>query len=638
MSTNYTSNLACPNLANMAQRPTQYDYPSALQPSGEIRLLTASRTGRGSVQCDFVSNRLQKRGETCPQSDNDQDIGGQVWHSTLPYSAISYTWGSDELDQSILVQGQPFPITSNLLHVLEDVCLACPGTLFWIDAICIDQGNHAEKSHQVQQMSSIYEAAEQVVVYLGVGRDGASEDLGVLMQSQQEFEAYCQQHGKYPIWAWLGSPQKAALDRRLDATRQGAALQMLFSHPWFDRVWVIQEVFKARQASIHCAGCSVSARAFALIPVINTKPANWTSHHQAVLDAMPGPDRQSLWRREDLSLSVLLHRFRASKARFNVDKIYALLGLCGDDDAKKALSPDYSKTEAEVVRDTVAYLYSVPRSTLDSFDVNFESVFEAPKIKSDFLDLQLAGKDVNERYELICKVSQSSNDQSELLNQDKSNLRTFLHSWRQEEFLAAAAIINSHTNFAFPTASCPEFAFDACFASLEARRSLEDAMRTRWLAHSTTSNQHKRMRPKPTIMKVYLETALTALMGVAAFSIMQVILRSRDGRSSPSRDSLLASLLGNTSNTEAILQLLEDQCLTDAVPSNMILVRALKQNTSHGLQIMEKIVRRTVSRGSQIYDQFSRSERENMARHFPQCLENAEHYGYEFDPWQWSSV
>lgn len=146
------------------------------------------------------------------------------------------------------------------------------------------------------------------------------------------------------------------------------------------------------------------------------------------------------------------------------------------------------------------------------------------------------------------------------------------------------------------------------------------------------------MRLKPTIMKVYLETDLTALMGVAAFNIMQVILRSRDERSSPSRNSLLASLLGKTSNTEATLQLLEDQCLIYAVPSNIILVQALKQNTSHGLQIMEKILRRVVGPGSQIYDPLSRSERENMARHFPQCLEIAEHYGSEFGPWQWSSV
>ena len=142
------------------------------------------------------------------------------------------------------------------------------------------------------------------------------------------------------------------------------------------------------------------------------------------------------------------------------------------------------------------------------------------------------------------------------------------------------------------------------------------------------------MRLKPIIMKASLETDLAALMGVAAFSILQVILRSRDRRSSTSRASLLAILLGNTSNTEATIQLLEDQCLINAVPSNRILMQALEQNTSHGLRIMETILNKIIGSRRQIHKQLSWSETKNMAQHFPQYFEISELDQYEANMWE----
>lgn len=47
----------------------------------------------------------------------------------------------------------------------------------WIGAVCINQGDDAEKAHQVQKMSSIYSLAEEVIVWLGLASDDS--DLAV---------------------------------------------------------------------------------------------------------------------------------------------------------------------------------------------------------------------------------------------------------------------------------------------------------------------------------------------------------------------------------------------------------------------------------------------------------------------------
>lgn len=39
--------------------------------------------------------------------------------------------------------------------------------MLWIDAVCIDQTDHREKSRQVAQMGDIYRDAERVLVWLG---------------------------------------------------------------------------------------------------------------------------------------------------------------------------------------------------------------------------------------------------------------------------------------------------------------------------------------------------------------------------------------------------------------------------------------------------------------------------------------
>jgi len=46
--------------------------------------------------------------------------------------------------------------------------------VLWIEAICINQADDIEKSHQVSLMGEIYRNADNVVIFLGEERDDSA--------------------------------------------------------------------------------------------------------------------------------------------------------------------------------------------------------------------------------------------------------------------------------------------------------------------------------------------------------------------------------------------------------------------------------------------------------------------------------
>jgi hypothetical protein len=97
------------------------------------------------------------------------------------YVALSYTWGDTKDPYAILCQGQTLFVTRNLKEALwqlresHDIFEgpACARSehnktlYFWIDAVCINQNDNDEKSHQVKLMWEIYSSADFVITWLG---------------------------------------------------------------------------------------------------------------------------------------------------------------------------------------------------------------------------------------------------------------------------------------------------------------------------------------------------------------------------------------------------------------------------------------------------------------------------------------
>ena len=76
-----------------------------------------------------------------------------------PYTALSYMWGAPGSRNEVHINGQPFRVQDNVwAYLRQTVNQDFPRmtNYVWIDAICIDQNNDQERSHQVTRMREIY--------------------------------------------------------------------------------------------------------------------------------------------------------------------------------------------------------------------------------------------------------------------------------------------------------------------------------------------------------------------------------------------------------------------------------------------------------------------------------------------------
>src|SRR4051794_5933878 len=88
------------------------------------------------------------------------------------YEALSYVWGPREPCQFIDIDGQPFGVTPNLYAALRGLRLAALSRSLWVDAVCITQGENAEKASQAAMMGAIYSGTREAL--LGLGEKTAS--------------------------------------------------------------------------------------------------------------------------------------------------------------------------------------------------------------------------------------------------------------------------------------------------------------------------------------------------------------------------------------------------------------------------------------------------------------------------------
>jgi hypothetical protein len=305
-----------------------------------IRLLCLHRGGRNNkISCELFQAELRQRGDT------------------VSYEALSYTWGSPCLTESIIVNGCYLEITLHLYEALQHLRRQDEDRVLWVDAVCIDQENKKERGHQVEQMSKIYKEADRVIFWLGL----ATLETDIFMESLQllqreSFRYACRdwslQDDRWKfLWASMESSFKVLHAGFKMLQRQG--LLELLERPWFRRVWILQEVALAKAGIISCGTKSVSVRLFGLTPLLlEIKPS---THCQSVLDIMPSPWRKTSWWSQGQNFRTLLLNFGDSEATESRDLVYALRGMSSDARGINTLFPDYEKAEEYLIRDVVQF-------------------------------------------------------------------------------------------------------------------------------------------------------------------------------------------------------------------------------------------------------------------------------------------
>ncbi|KAF2146189.1 uncharacterized protein K452DRAFT_198130, partial [Aplosporella prunicola CBS 121167] len=80
------------------------------------------------------------------------------------YEAVSYAWGNRTSRRTIHLDDRLYSVTAALEIVLRHPTKA---RIIWVDALCINQSDPEERTHQVNMMCAIYSLAQEVFLFLG---------------------------------------------------------------------------------------------------------------------------------------------------------------------------------------------------------------------------------------------------------------------------------------------------------------------------------------------------------------------------------------------------------------------------------------------------------------------------------------
>ncbi|CAI6332426.1 unnamed protein product [Periconia digitata] len=264
------------------------------------------------------------------------------------YSALSYTWGSDQSapyrQWSIQIGAQSLPVLDSLWSFLQ--ALRSKGTLlddtwWWIDSICIDQTNTTERDEQVPQMKSIYNGASSVIIWLGEKSEDSNRAL--------DFMHFLRNMDKEVVDR--EELRAILLDKKYE--RDSEAFKRFFLRRWWTRIWTVQEFVIPFDISFWCGERNISRDVVfdALMVADQCGPRSFREsvmiHH--AFSRIRAWKLYRTWQSSGSNLNMpllgLVAYFSSNEASDDRDRLYGLTGLSTE---KHGLLIDYSRSVDEV--------------------------------------------------------------------------------------------------------------------------------------------------------------------------------------------------------------------------------------------------------------------------------------------------
>ncbi|KAK1751138.1 heterokaryon incompatibility protein-domain-containing protein [Echria macrotheca] len=332
--------------------------------------------------------------EICPAESDEAPVEVKLCTRFLDdavgsFIPFSYVWGDPEDTEPILVNGITKQVTRNLAsllrmarrHALADPPLSADsarfrGTFFWADAICINQDDTDERSHQVGLMESIYSNAPLVAAWLGEGRNAhlAAHVIATIAKCRglakwwDEMQTAAAEGTDMidpdpDLGGWMAKyPEFWQQDtEELCGNTYWNAVDCFLDAAYWDRVWTFQEVvLPADGLFLHGSSLIKRRDAMALAPwflALDRQPISGLAfvNERVVLAVVSRvmwktfrlsriqqhvDDRLLPMRPANLQIVYACWNLCASDPR---DKIYGLLGLMNSD-----IVADYTKDTRDV--------------------------------------------------------------------------------------------------------------------------------------------------------------------------------------------------------------------------------------------------------------------------------------------------
>ncbi|KAK0749012.1 heterokaryon incompatibility protein-domain-containing protein [Schizothecium vesticola] len=218
------SSISSSNKDILASKAPHYAHRPLDNPDATIRLLRLlPRRPFGQIRCELLEAAIS---------------------DALDYEAVSYTWGPDDFTGLIHIQGKPLPVSKTIEALLYHLSSYTESKVLWIDQICINQADDAEKSSQVPLMRDIYSKATNTIVWL----DNVDEPW----KARKMLKMIWLQLVYGTVESSLGIIRQQSLN--YPHSGGWSQLQNVFANPYFSRVWVVQEVVLSSSITVLASG------------------------------------------------------------------------------------------------------------------------------------------------------------------------------------------------------------------------------------------------------------------------------------------------------------------------------------------------------------------------------------------------
>lgn len=339
-----------------AKSPTSseapYNYSSLNEDLNEIRLLTLHE---GDFKAD-ISISIH----TVPLMPDNPPI----------YEALSYVWGSTENPVDIQVGPntevctgrtnfgadlRTIAVTRNLAEALPYLRYTDRPRILWIDAICVNQQDSKERGLQVKRMGNLYRLADRVVVWLGPEKNDSGWGIRILDQLSSQIKVNFTTFEMEPA-SDEAEPHWSDIRKRLPyGDGELLAIDEVLRRPWFERLWIQQEIRLAKRNAIFLCGLDMIAwqsLRLAIIPLLTKvlyprplSPGLSGLEDRVRLIASLTDDRKTFALEDVMRLTFNCKCFDPR------DRIYAVLSLLNDNGKLVGIEVDYKKKTNQVYQD-----------------------------------------------------------------------------------------------------------------------------------------------------------------------------------------------------------------------------------------------------------------------------------------------
>lgn len=339
----------------------QFQHLPLIEPSEEIRLLNLEpwSSDDDDIRCTLSVHRFEPSWINIGTGD-----------AGFQYNAISYTWGDLTASKHIWVGTKRLSVTENCHYALWQARKhqSRYDTPIWIDAICINQHDDAEKSKQVAMMASIYACSSHTFMPFGAHADDSEFFCAYVASISPE----CVDVG----------PDERGYEGSGDEPDRGLESSVSFcKRPYWQRLWVVQELAFTNKGVCMCGEDVFDLELFQILVDLHVKSLRHHFYDESHLHLIyaHGADvslinkifeyRNTIKVRNSWirSLWELISSFSHQICSDPRDRAFSLSGL---QNPHQRLKPDYSLSRFELAKQVLIQaefndsLYDVEQSHL----------------------------------------------------------------------------------------------------------------------------------------------------------------------------------------------------------------------------------------------------------------------------------